>query len=188
MTVAAHAARAKNGLWFEETSTGHLLNHLSSYLTTSWRMTSMVPNNCSVRFANTGRLGVFLAVADRSTRSSCIAANIAFNLDLILGAEGQSLFGSERPDATLRRWKSDRDKLLSLLRETISCAREQDLSRILFKANEEEPGWSVGYKLAASAAKHRAYHRGQIEFNRDAYLSKNEFTNLGRLFAHPGCA
>jgi hypothetical protein len=100
------------------------------------------------------------------------SANIAFNLDLILGTKELELYDSEWPDAVLRSWERDRDKLLSLLRETISCAREQDLSRMLFEANEEEPGWSVGYKLAASVAKHQAYHMGQIAFIRDAYLSK----------------
>lgn len=37
-----------------------------------------------------------------------------------------------------------------------------DLDRIVYPATETEPAWTVGYKLAASVAKHNAYHFGQI--------------------------
>ncbi|CAM3800720.1 DinB superfamily protein [Deinococcus saxicola] len=54
---------------------------------------------------------------------------------------------------------------MTALGQTTRDARE--LERTLYPATAypataDEPGWTVGYKLAASVARHNACHSGQI--------------------------
>jgi hypothetical protein len=91
-------------------------------------------------------------------------SNVKFNLGLIRAADPSRY--SERfenwPEVTARGWPELAETFLADLRELTKIAMEADLDRILFPATDGSPAWTVGYKLAASVAKHNAYHFGQI--------------------------
>ena len=60
-------------------------------------------------------------------------------------------------------WEKLRQEYLGVLNELQQAARDSaGPDRIVFPATEDEPGWTVGYKLTCSVAKHAAYHMGQI--------------------------
>ncbi len=87
-------------------------------------------------------------------------ANVRFNLDL---ARGQpAVFGEPWPAVTAEAWPELVAAFLADIAELKRVARGGDLGQIVYPATETEPSWTVGYKLAASVAKHNAYHFGQI--------------------------
>ena len=54
------------------------------------------------------------------------------------------------------------EAFLDGMKALVEVARNEDLGRVLYPATLTEPGWTVGYKLSPSVAKHNAYHLGQI--------------------------
>jgi uncharacterized damage-inducible protein DinB len=60
-------------------------------------------------------------------------------------------------------WERLRLEYLSVLKELKEVAQEgTKLDRIVYPASEDEPAWTVGYKLTCSVSKHATYHTGQI--------------------------
>ena len=86
-------------------------------------------------------------------------ANLRFNLAL---AEGVEAVPVGWPPVTASDWPALADEHLTLLTRCVELAKTGDLDRVLFPATDSEPGWTLGYKLAASVAKHQSYHLGQI--------------------------
>lgn len=91
-------------------------------------------------------------------------ANMQFNLGLIGSRDPKNAGeqGVSWPEVTAQEWPGLVEAFLSDLSTLQQMARETDLLRVLFPANKGQPAWTVGYKLAASVAKHNAYHLGQI--------------------------
>jgi hypothetical protein len=91
-------------------------------------------------------------------------SNVKFNLGLIQAADPSTY--RERfedwPEVTTKDWPQLAGAFLADLRALTRIAREKDLDRIVIPAANDVPAWTVGYKLAASVAKHNAYHFGQI--------------------------
>jgi DinB superfamily len=87
-------------------------------------------------------------------------ANLTFNLILLRdGLEpSQENWPKVKPD----EWEALKREFLENLNTLSQLAHTLDLSAIVYPAAETEPAWTVGYKLAASVAKHTAYHLGQI--------------------------
>lgn len=87
-------------------------------------------------------------------------ANLRFNLILLRdGLEpSQENWPRVKPDD----WEEVKREFLENLNTLSQLAHTLDLSTIVYPATETEPAWTVGYKLAASVAKHTAYHLGQI--------------------------
>lgn len=92
-------------------------------------------------------------------------ANVVFNLELIGSAEPLSFQPPENlwPAVSAGQWPHLAQAFLADLARLGQVAQNaQELERTLYPATADEPGWTVGYKLTASVAKHNAYHFGQI--------------------------
>ncbi len=87
-------------------------------------------------------------------------ANLKFNLVLL--RDGLELSQETWPKVQEKDWEALKAEFLGNLRELEHLAHTVDLTKIVYEATETEPAWTVGYKLAASVAKHTAYHLGQI--------------------------
>jgi DinB superfamily len=87
-------------------------------------------------------------------------ANLRFNLVLL--REGLEAPLEDWPKVTQNEWEALKAEFLENLNALSSLAHQVDLARIVYPATGTEPAWTVGYKLAASVAKHTAYHLGQI--------------------------
>lgn len=91
-------------------------------------------------------------------------ANVQFNLGLIRSAEPASYQNPVEnwPRVEAGDWDKLVEQFITGLEELKRIAlNSPSLDRILYPATAE-PAWTVGYKLAASVAKHNAYHLGQI--------------------------
>lgn len=91
-------------------------------------------------------------------------ANVRFNLELI-GSPDPSAFKNLDelwPTVSSEAWPELVKEFSAAMAELSRIVREEDLNRTLYPATDEEPAWTVGYKLALSVAKHNAYHFGQI--------------------------
>ncbi len=92
-------------------------------------------------------------------------ANVRFNLGLIRAGDPARYASSFEnwPAVSAEDWPCLMDDFLVDLRALGQIAREgTDLDRVPYPAAGGQPAWTVGYKLACSAAKHNAYHFGQI--------------------------
>ena len=91
-------------------------------------------------------------------------ANVQFNLDLIRSPDPVTFKKTHEnwPTVTSKTWPELVAEFLAGITELGRVAGEEELGRILYPSVGEEPAWTVGYKLAASVAKHNAYHFGQI--------------------------
>jgi uncharacterized damage-inducible protein DinB len=88
--------------------------------------------------------------------------NNEFNLAVIAGTAPRYTFPETWSEVDTVPWPTLRDRFLATLAELKTLVRQEDLNRIVFPADGDEPAWTVGYKIAASVAKHQAYHMGQI--------------------------
>ena len=90
--------------------------------------------------------------------------NVQYNLKLIENNDPLSFKNPYEnwPAVEADAWPDLVTEFLAGMDDLKRLAREQELDRALFAANGGEPAWTVGYKLAASVAKHNAYHFGQI--------------------------
>lgn len=88
-------------------------------------------------------------------------ANMQFNLELIRSTDPA---GVPKPDLwpQVENWQRLVEVFLQGMAELVQIAKRDNLEHVLFPATDTEPGWTVGYKLALSVAKHNAYHLGQI--------------------------
>jgi hypothetical protein len=86
--------------------------------------------------------------------------NLKFNL--ILLRDGLETSYESWPKVKPDEWEALRAGFLENLNTLSQLAQTLNLPTIVYPANETEPAWTVGYKLAASVAKHTAYHLGQI--------------------------
>jgi hypothetical protein len=93
-----------------------------------------------------------------------LMANMKFNRDLIRSAKPTDFQNPYEtwPEVTEATWPDLLVEFFAVLEELKQMARAENLERILYPATPTEPAWTVGYKLAASVAKHNAYHLGQI--------------------------
>ncbi len=92
-------------------------------------------------------------------------SNVQFNLDLIRSDNPVNFANPYEnwPTVSVDEWPSLVQAFLSGMAELKRIAQEgEELERTLFPAMNEEPAWTVGYKLVASVAKHNTYHLGQI--------------------------
>ncbi|CAM3807018.1 DinB family protein [Deinococcus frigens] len=92
-------------------------------------------------------------------------ANVVFNLGLVQSEDPPSFRppGDAWPSVSAREWPPLVQAFLADMARLGQIAQDaQELERRLYPATSTEPGWTVGYKLAASVAKHNAYHFGQI--------------------------
>jgi len=70
---------------------------------------------------------------------------------------------SDWPIVRAENWDTLRQDYLNVLVELKQVAHTPALlEQVVFPATDDEPGWTVGYKLTCSVAKHAAYHMGQI--------------------------
>lgn len=91
-------------------------------------------------------------------------SNVQYNLELIQ-SDGPASFKNPYenwPAVEANTWPNLVAEFFAGMDALKRLAWDEELSRTLFTANEGEPAWTVGYKLAASVAKHNAYHFGQI--------------------------
>jgi hypothetical protein len=86
--------------------------------------------------------------------------NLRFNVALL--RDGLKLKLEPWPKVEARSWEVLKAEFLENLDILVKLSQDLDLNKIIFPATETEPAWTVGYKLAASVAKHTAYHLGQI--------------------------
>lgn len=92
-------------------------------------------------------------------------SNVQFNLDLIHSDDPLSFKNPYEnwPTVSADEWPNLVRTFLGNIAELKRIAQQSnDLERTLFPATDNDPAWTVGYKLAASVAKHNAYHLGQI--------------------------
>lgn len=92
-------------------------------------------------------------------------SNVQFNLDLIRSDNPLSFENPYKnwPTVIADEWPNLVRTFLDSIAELKRIAqRSSELERTLFPATDKDPAWTVGYKLAASVAKHNAYHLGQI--------------------------
>jgi len=92
-------------------------------------------------------------------------ANVQFNLGLIRTANPEQYENPYQnwPQVRAEDWEGLVEEFLQGLQALKDVALENsDLERVLYPSTGDEPGWTVGYKLALSVAKHNAYHLGQI--------------------------
>lgn len=92
---------------------------------------------------------------------SHLNANVQFNLRLIRSSDPNRM---PKPDLWPRvdNWERLVEEFLDGMAELVEIAKKGNLERVLFPTTDTQPGWTVGYKLALSVAKHNAYHLGQI--------------------------
>jgi hypothetical protein len=92
-------------------------------------------------------------------------ANMAFNLGLMREADpAATIVGVDLwPPVAAHQWPALVEEFADLVSSLTRIAHDEtNLARVLHPATAKEPAWTVGYKLAASVAKHNAYHLGQI--------------------------
>ena len=92
-------------------------------------------------------------------------SNARFNLGLIGHPEPESYARPqpEWPAVGPGEWDGVRQSYFRAVQELLETAQRPGvLDQVVFPANSHEPGWTVGYKLTCSVAKHAAYHMGQI--------------------------
>ena len=89
-----------------------------------------------------------------------IDANLVFNIRLLRDSHHETL--NLWPRVETQDWERLKTGFLEHLDTLENLAYTLDLNQIVFAETETEPAWTVGYKLAASVAKHTAYHLGQI--------------------------
>ena len=89
-----------------------------------------------------------------------VNANLNFNIVLL--RDGLETRVEDWPKVTEKDWEALKTEFLGNLASLTQLAWHLDLSKIVYPATNTEPAWTVGYKLAASVAKHTAYHLGQI--------------------------
>jgi DinB superfamily len=87
-------------------------------------------------------------------------ANLRFNLVLL--RDGLELPQKNWPKVNSSDWETLKTEFLANLKRLEQLAHTLNLEKIVYEATETEPAWTAGYKLAASVAKHTAYHLGQI--------------------------
>jgi hypothetical protein len=87
-------------------------------------------------------------------------ANLTFNIVLL--KDGLEAPVENWPKVKQSEWAALKAEFLGNLQTLGQLAYTLDLAKIVYPATETEPAWTVGYKLAASVAKHTAYHLGQI--------------------------
>jgi hypothetical protein len=87
-------------------------------------------------------------------------ANLVYNIRLLRDGHHETLH--LWPQVETQDWESLKSGFLEHLETLEHLAFELDLNQIVFTQTETEPAWTIGYKLAASVAKHTAYHLGQI--------------------------
>jgi hypothetical protein len=87
-------------------------------------------------------------------------ANLKFNLVLL--RDGLERSQENWPEVKQSEWEALRTEFLENLTTLSRLAHTLNLAQIIYPATESEAGWTAGYKLAASVAKHTAYHLGQI--------------------------
>ncbi|HEX2863522.1 MAG TPA: DinB family protein [Deinococcales bacterium] len=87
-------------------------------------------------------------------------ANLEFNRARIEGREaGEPV---RWPPVEAAEWPALAETFLANLAALRRLAETADLNRVLDPPDGNEPGWTVGYKLAASVGKHTSYHLGQV--------------------------
>jgi uncharacterized damage-inducible protein DinB len=94
-----------------------------------------------------------------------LLANARYNLGVIGHPEPETFRPPlpDWPEVGPGEWERVRREYLSVLEELKQVARDAStLDQVVFAATQDEPGWTVGYKLTCSVAKHGAYHMGQI--------------------------
>lgn len=91
-------------------------------------------------------------------------ANVMFNLGLIQ-SEDPGNFAAPTdlwPPISAGEWTPLVQAFLGGMAQLGEIAQEgRELERTLYPPTASAPGWTVGYKLALSVAKHNAYHFGQ---------------------------
>lgn len=87
-------------------------------------------------------------------------ANLKFNLVLL--RDGLETSVENWPKVSEGDWEALKKEFLESLNLLAQLAHSLNLNKVVYPATETEPAWTVGYKLAASVAKHTAYHLGQI--------------------------
>lgn len=109
-------------------------------------------------------------------------SNVRFNIGLIRATDPRTF--KEKfvnwPEVPSQEWSGLVEAFLRPARSQ-QIARETDLQRVLYPATKGQPAWTVGYKLVASVAKHKAYHFGQIVALRQligAWRGASESENL----------
>ncbi len=93
-----------------------------------------------------------------------VNANLQFNLQLLESDDPVSFVNplTAWPEVEKSDWAELRESFLTGLATLQRFAAKEDLTRVLYPATEGESAWTVGYKLAASVAKHTTYHLGHI--------------------------
>lgn len=94
-----------------------------------------------------------------------MTSNVRFNLELIRSADPAAFKNpyDTWPTVSAEAWPELVETFFASMSELEQVARDKDkLGRVLYPEAGDEPGWTVGYKLALSVAKHNAYHLGQI--------------------------
>lgn len=87
-------------------------------------------------------------------------ANLVFNIHLLRDKQHDEL--NLWPKIEMPQWESLKADFLKHLAILENLAHTMNLNQVVFAATATEPAWTVGCKLAASVAKHTAYHLGQI--------------------------
>ncbi len=101
--------------------------------------------------------GLPYTIADLLAHSD---ANLVFNIRLLRDGHNGTL--NLWPGVEFQNWEHLKTGFLEHLDTLENLAYTLDLNQIVFAETETEPAWTIGYKLAASVAKHTAYHLGQI--------------------------
>ena len=93
-----------------------------------------------------------------------LLSNAYFNLGVIDSPDPASYRSPlpDWPEVSASDWDRLREEYLAVLERLHTVSEETTLERVVFPANADEAGWTVGYKLTCSVAKHAAYHMGQI--------------------------
>jgi hypothetical protein len=85
-------------------------------------------------------------------------ANLKFNI--ILLRDGLEASQKNWPEVKPDEWEGLKREFLEDLNTLSQLPYTLNLSAVIYPASETEPAWTIGYKLAASVAKHTAYHLG----------------------------
>lgn len=94
-----------------------------------------------------------------------LLSNARFNLALCTAEEAAHVARPlpDWPEVSAEGWPALRQAYVEVLAELHQLAAEESQqARVVFAATDDEPAWTVGYKLTCSVAKHAAYHMGQI--------------------------
>lgn len=94
-----------------------------------------------------------------------LLSNACFNLALFDATDPANVRPplADWPEVSAADWPQLRQEYFDTLATLQQLAHsEGEHARIVFPATDNEPAWTVGYKLTCSVAKHAAYHMGQI--------------------------